>query len=292
MSHVYSRRLGVGTVFSAFFASMQWRLMLLWVVFMLLPAAIIAMPVWGVLGSQLDLSIGAARLAHEFDGAAFADIFGALSEHKLALNGTFVLATAVTLLLSPFLTGMATTAIIAPRTPGFGELAHGGLVEYGRQFRLMLLSLLPLGIAFALASFGFSKVADRTELAITEDEVETIGRIAMIIALGLFVFAHATVEAGRAQFAADTRLRSAFRAWWRGFKLVLRRPFAMLAIYVAITAVGLAIAGLLGVWRINVPRATGVGFLLAFGVTQLIVIANAWFRTARLHAFTSAVRAS
>lgn len=292
MNHVYSRRLGVGTVFRAFFAAMQWRLMLLWALFMLLPAAIIAMPVWGVLGSQFDYSLGAAGMARGFDGAAFADMFAVLSDHKLALNGIFLLATAITLLLSPFLTGMATTAIIAPRSPGFGELAHGGLVEYGRQFRLMLLSLLPLGIAFALASFGFSKVADRTELAITEEEVKTIGRIAMCVALGLFVFAHATVEAARAQFAVDARLRSAFRAWWRGFKLVLRRPFAMLAVYLAITVVGLAIAALLGVWRINVPRGTGAGFLLAFVVTQLIVVANAWLRTARLHAFTSVVRAS
>ena len=61
----------------------------------------------------------------------------------------------------------------------------------------------------------------------------------------LFVLAHASLEAGRGWLAADGRLRSALKAWWRGLKLLARRPFAVLSVYLGTTLLGLALAALL-----------------------------------------------
>ena len=286
-----NKRLGLGAVFRAFGAALQWRLLLLWILGLLLPTLIVALPYSMALGAQLDLSVHAGELARTFSADAFNDLADVFN-NNLALNGAMAASILVTLLLSPLLTGMTLTAIRSPRTLGLSELAQGGMAEYGRLFRMMLWSIVPFGIAIALGSVGFSAVADRTEKAITTDDVATIGNLAMFAMAVLFVFAHATVEAGRAQFAADANLRSAIRAWWRGFKLVLRRPFATLGFYLVVTAIGLVIAAVLGIWRIKMPHASGGGFLLAFVVTQLIVSVNAWTRSARLYALTSVVKAS
>jgi hypothetical protein len=103
------------------------------------------------------------------------------------------------------------------------------------------------------------------------------------IVLGiLVVVALASVDAGRAQFVLDGARRSAIRAWWRGVRLVIRRPVATLGTYALITAVGLAVAGVLGLARVNVPHVTFPGFLLAFLLTELIAATLICTRIARL----------
>jgi len=81
--------------------------------------------------------------------------------------------------------------------------------------------------------------------------------------------------AGRGQFALDLRRRSAVKAWWRGVRLVFTRPVATLESYFLITAVGLILAALLGIARINSPHATFAGFLVSLALTELIATLDA-----------------
>ena len=111
------------------------------------------------------------------------------------------------------------------------------------------------------------------------------------LALLLIVLAHASVDAGRAHFALDTRRRSALKAWWCGVKMVFTRPVTTLSYYLGISLLGMAlVAGLLWL-RINVPHVNIWGFLFALILMQLMMAVVAWMRNARLFALVAVARA-
>ncbi len=276
---ISSNRAGLGTFFRASGAALQWRLMLLWVLALLVPTALVALPLSAFLGAQLDTSMLGASLSQGFDGSAFTDVAMALTPAVPALSSSFVIGLIVTVLLSPLLTGMAIAAIRSGRTLGFGELVHGGISEYGRLFRLMILGGLVLGLAFIAASGLVAAVASGASKAIVEADIEGKSRWAMYGAILILALVHTTLEAARAQFAADSLLRSAFRAYGRGVMQLLRRPMATFGLYLLVTVVGLALVSLVGVWRLSASST-----IIAFLITQLIALVTAWMRTARLYA--------
>ncbi|KFN44865.1 hypothetical protein [Arenimonas oryziterrae] len=283
-------RVGLTTPLRAYASALQWRLLLLWLAGLLLPTAILTLPISGMLSRHMDNSVHSLALAQRLDVNAFADMLGVLRAISPVLGNASLLATIVALLLSPLLTGMAITAVRAGRAPGFGDLLRGGVSEYGRLFRLLLVGILPMIVAFVIATAAYGYLGERDLEAIVPADVKTLGWLALAATLFAFLIAHASVEAARAQFAADGQLRSAFRAWGRGLKQLLRRPFATLGQYLLVTAIGLAIAGALAVWRINIPHANSLGLAGAFALAQLIVLSTAWMRTARLYALTEVVR--
>lgn len=285
-----SNRIGIGAIGPAAWSALQWRLFLLWIAGLLLPTAIVAVPLWRALAAQLDTTLHAAEWARQFDPMVFGDLMTVVGKSSGLLGASGLLATVLVLVLSPLLTGMSIAAIRAGHRLGFGELIHGGLNEYGRMFRLMLWAIVPMGLAIGLGAAAAQLAGKQAETAILASQVENAGNLALIFAALLFVFAHASVEAARAQFAVDPSLRSAIRAWWRGFKLVLRRPLAMLGVYLILAAIGLGIAAALGVWRLGVAPASLAGLVLALLLTQLIAMAIGWMRTARLYAYAEITR--
>lgn len=283
-------RIGLGAIGGAAWSAWQWRLLLLWLAGLLLPTTLVAFPLWRALAGQLDNTLHAAEWARQFNPLAVGDLISMLGKSSSALGASGLLATMLALLLSPLLTGMSIASIRAGRTLGFGDLIHGGLSEYWRLLRLLLWAPVPLGLALGLG-VGVMHLAElRAGDAILESQVKHASNIALLIAAALFVFAHATVEAARAQFAVDASLRSAIRAWWRGFKLVLRRPLAMLGAYLILAIVGLGIAAVLGAWRVGLAHASLPGFLLALLLTQSIALAIGWMRSARLFAYARITR--
>lgn len=283
-------RVGIGAVFPAALAALQWRLMLLWLIGVLLPTAVVALPIWQFLGGQLDMSVHAAKFASQFDPVMFADLLGATRGSRGLIATSTLLGFAMALLLSPLLTGFTITAIRSGRRLRFGELIHGGVSEYGKLFRLLLLAILPLGIALALGVLVTNFAGRNADTAIVAGSLARGSNIAFALSVALLVIAHAMVEAGRAHFAADASLHSAWRATWRGMKLVLRRPLAMLGSYGLIAIVGLAVAAAFGIWRINVVPTTVGGLLAAFAITQCIALALAWMRSTRLFAYAQIIR--
>jgi hypothetical protein len=129
------------------------------------------------------------------------------------------------------------------------------------------------------------------ESAVLESDANHVMHIAMALAALAFALMHATIDAGRALLANERRRRSAIVAWWGGVKLLVRRPFSMLGVYVAITGVGLLLAGLLALARLQVPALGTGGTMGAVLLTQLAVLVLGWMRSARLFAMMALTRA-
>jgi hypothetical protein len=271
-------------------AALQWRLLLLWAGLLLIPAIVAVIPVWRTLGASLDQAIHAAALAQQLDLMTVADLAANASRNGAAISEAAIAAIVLTLLLSPLLSGLVVTAARAPAPPGFGALLTGAFSEYGRMLRMLLWSIVPLGVALAVGA-GALKLADRhAATAILEADADLARHLALLLAGVLFLLACATLDAGRAALAVDRRRTSAVKAWWRGLGMLRRRPLACLAIYLVITVLGLALYALLGVARLNLaapgPLAIAAGLL----VTQLAALALAWMRSARLFALIDVKR--
>ena len=80
----------------------------------------------------------------------------------------------------------------------------------------------------------------------------------------------------------DGRLRSALKAWWRGLKLLCRRPIAVLAVYLGTTVAGLLLAVLLLLLRPYLGHGSVIALLLGLLLSSAVAAALAWSRIARL----------
>jgi hypothetical protein len=125
------------------------------------------------------------------------------------------------------------------------------------------------------------------EKAIQESDADFASHIAMVIMVILLMIADATVEAGRAQFVHSTTRRSAFKAWWKGVKLVVKRPLSTLGFYVVITLIGLVLAAVFGLLRQHIGHVSTPGFVIGLIFTELIVASTAWMKGARLYALAA-----
>lgn len=281
------RHAGLGALVRAMIGAMQWRLLLLWAVVTLVPTAVAAWPMWKAMGALLDHSVHATAWAQHFHALPMTDLGVQLARQGAGLGGAVGVGLLLTLVLSPWLTGMVVHAARAQRPPTFSELVHGGLLEYWRLLRLWLWGLVPLGIAVAIGMTAQSAAGNYAERAILESDADRAAMVANGVALLLFVIAHAMVESARAAFIDDVGLRSATRALGRGIMLVLRRPLRTLGFYIVVTLVGLVLVTALAAVRVHVG-GPGVGaMLIAFVVTQLGVMAVAWMRAARLFALAA-----
>jgi hypothetical protein len=289
---VVRRRHGLRPLFGAMRAAMQWRLMLWWAVLLLLPTMAASLPVWQMLGANLDHAVHAAQLADKLDMIAIADLAGSAKDRfGPAIGAGGMVALALTLLLSPLLAGMTIHAARANRRPGFIDLLAGGAQEYARMFRMLVWSAIPLAIAAILAGIAFKVAGKAAESAILESDAGQASRLALIAGAVVFALVHATIDAGRALLANERRRRSAIVAWWGGVRLMLRRPLSLLGVYVAVTGIGLLLAALLGLARLHVPALGAGGTAAAFLLTQLAVLVLGWMRSARLFAMMALVRA-
>jgi hypothetical protein len=279
------RRGGFAALVSGLKAALQWRLLLWWLLALWLPTLLVATPLGSGLQAQWGHSPRATAIAAAQELPLLADAIAGMEGAIGGIRMAAILAALVTLLLSPWLTGMVVASIRSGRRLGMGELLHGGLTEYGRMFRTLLWSVFPLGVAAGIGATAIRMADKHSDTAVLASQVETVDRLALALLAVLFVFAHMTVEAGRGQFGADGGLRSALRAWWRGTRLVLRRPWAAWVVYLGTSAVGYALAALLGIWRLNTSGAGIGGFALGLLLTQLAVLALAWGRVARLYGF-------
>lgn len=264
-------------------SALQWRLLLLWLLATLLPTVLVALPVWTSLQAQFGHSLYAADIAAGHNVPLLLQGLMKMVERMGGFTGSMAMAALLMLLLSPWLTGMVIASLRAGRRLGFGELVHGGLSEYWRMLRMLLWSAIPLGIAVAIGAGAMGAVHKSTEHAILASEVQNATRIALLVGMVVFVIAHASVEAGRGWLGADRGLRSVIRAWWRGFKLLLRRPLATLAVYLGASIVGYGLALAFALLRLRADGASVGAFVLAFVLGQAVVAMLAWGRIARLY---------
>ncbi|OEZ82035.1 hypothetical protein JAB6_36250 [Janthinobacterium sp. HH104] len=271
-------------------AALQWRLLLLWAGLLLIPAIVAVIPLWRTLSASLDQAVHAAALAQQLDLMTLADLAANASRNGAAISQAAIAGVVLTLLLSPLLSGLVVTAARAPAPLGFGALLTGAFSAYGRMLRMLLWSIVPLGLALAIGA-GALKLADKhAATAILEADADLARHLALLFAGVLFLLACATLDAGRAALAVDRRRTSAVKAWWRGLGMLRRRPLACLAIYLAITVLGLALYALLGVARLNLAGPGPLAIVAGLLATQLAALVLAWMRSARLFALISVKR--
>lgn len=290
MTYKNARKVNLPALLGAPLAALQWRLLLLWLVFLLLPTAVVALPLWRALAGLLDRSVHAVAWAQHLDGLMLSDVMSAMADQGAWLSGTGLLALALTLLLGPLLAGMTVAAGRVGRVLGLGQLLQSGVIEYGRMFRLMLWSLLPYAIAFGGAALAFTAAHKQADTAVLESRADLYQHLAIGVLAVLFVLAHALVESARAAFIADAGLRSATRALGRGVMQLLRRPLSTLLAYLVVGLIGYGLAIVCGVWRIHTPALGLSGFLMALLASELAVLAIGWTRVARLFALAEVSR--
>lgn len=285
------RRAGFSSALRGTGAALQWRLLLWWAILLLLPAIVAALPLWQLLSTSLDHSVHAARLAEKLDMLAVSDLLVVGRErHGAALGAGGLVALALTLLLSPLLTGMTIAAVQAPQRLRFVPLLSAGAAHYGRLLRMLVWAVVPLGIAGAVAGMAFNAAGKTAETAILEADASHASHLAMLATVILLVIVHASIDAGRAILGNAPQRRSAFLAWWGGLKLLLRRPLSVLGSYVVVTAIGLAVAAALLLARMHVPAVGAGGTVAAFLLTQLGVVVLGFMRGARLAALMELAR--
>lgn len=277
------RRGGMTVALAALKSALQWRLLLLWLLATLLPTLLVATPLWVTLQAQFGHAPDAAAIAAGRNLPLLIQGLMQVGEHLGWLGAGLGATTVLTLLLSPWLTGMVVASLRAGRRLGLGELVHGGLSEYGRLLRMLLWSVIPLGIAAAIGGGAIGALGKSAEEAILASDADRASRIGLVVAALVFVLAHATVEAGRGWLGADRNRHSVVVAWWHGVKLLLKRPLATLLVYLVASLVGYGLA-LLFVWlRVRVDGVGMGAFALSFLLGQAIVAMLAWGRIARLY---------
>jgi hypothetical protein len=290
MAYKNARKVNFSALLGAPLAALQWRLLLLWLVLLLLPTAVVALPLWRALAGLLDRSVHVAAWARHLDGLMLSDVMSAMADQGAWLSGTAILGLGLVLLLAPLLAGMTVAAGRVGRVLSLSQLLQSGVIEYGRMFRLMLWSLLPYAIAFGGAALAFNAAHKHADTAVLESRATLYQHLALGVLGVLFVLAHALVESARAAFIADAGLRSATRALGRGFMQLLRRPLSTLLAYLLIGSIGYGLAIVCGVWRVHTPALGLDGFLLGLLASELAVLAIGWTRVARLFALAEVSR--
>ncbi|WP_225737266.1 hypothetical protein [Dyella acidiphila] len=285
-----SRSVGFSALGTSMRAAAQWRLLLLWLLLMLIPASVVALPLWRMLSGLLDNSVHAAEWAQQFSGIMFSDVLFIFSDHFQWFGAVAIIGLVLTLLLSPFIDGMIVGSGRAGQVLGFGALLQNGLIEYGRMFRSMLWSLAPYGVLMAVLAFAGHASDSHAKAAVLESSVDAHNTFVHVVLLIVFVLVQSIVESMRSAFIADVTLRSATRALGRGIRQLLRQPVKTLVFYLVVTLVGLLIASIFAVARIHVT-AVGGGFLLALLLSQVMLLVIGWMRTARLFALAEVARA-
>jgi hypothetical protein len=265
-------------------AALQWRLLLLWAACVLLPTLLLAMPVYSLLAGQLDYSTHAPALARALDIVALGDLATVLGRQMPAIGTAGFGALALTLALSPLLSGAVIAAARAPERLRFKALLAGALAEYPRMVRMLCWAVVPLGVAVFLGMWLLDMAQAHGRTVVLPEDARNAMLAAGMAAALLVLFVNLTLDAGRAALATDRRRTSAVAGWWRGLVLLARRPGPVLGAYALFTVAGLLLAALLALGRLQVPPVGPVQLIAALLLTQLIALVIGWMRVARLFA--------
>jgi hypothetical protein len=262
----------------------RWRMLLLFALATLVPAALATLPVWQLLSGLLDHAPRADLLAHGMESSWLPDFLHGLEEKPAshAIPGGLLGGLVLALLVAPAMAGAAVAEARSGQPLRFRSLLAGAGEAYGRMFRMAVAAILPLGLA-GVATAGVVHLARTAgEKAVTEHAAVVQGRWALAVAAGLFFLGHLTVDAGRARMAAQPARRSAFLAWLSGTWMVMRRPIRAVRVGVvgALTGIGLGLVVMAVRQRLPAGPAwsAGAGILLA----QVAAAAVGWGRAIRI----------
>jgi hypothetical protein len=264
----------------------QWRYLALFVLCMLLPAALSFLPVSHYLGWLFDHSPREADLVPRLDSPAFTEVVKQLGESEAAAIVPGVgAALLVSVVFAPALAGAAVALARTRKEDAplrISELLRGAGELYPRMVRMAFVACLPLGVAAGGAGLAFHMARKAGERAVAETAADRATLLATAASLVLVWLAHLTVEAGRAAFAAQPARKSAFLAWWCGVRFLVRHPLKVVILGSVTTLVGVGGALLVTAARTRTGVHGPAGIVAVLVLGQLAVAAIAWGRSSRL----------
>lgn len=270
----------------------RWRLLVLCAALTAIPAALAALPIWGLLSSLLAHAPRAELLAGGMEGSWIPDLLRALADARegQAIPGGMIGAFAVAMLLAPALSGAILAEAGSSHPLRFRPLLTGAGRFYGRMLRTTVVAAVPLGLAGAAVGAISRSTQRAVEASLTESAAAARVRQAMVVGGALLVLAHLTVDAARARIADRPDRKSALLAWLSGTWLVLRHPVQA----VAIALLGVVAGPLLGLAvmaaRERLPVGPGWAMVAGVVLAQLAAAAVGWGRAVRVIALTGLSR--
>jgi hypothetical protein len=271
--------------------ALQWRLLLWWLVLMLIPTLVMLLPMWQLLSAQFDHTLHAADWAQRWDFVMLGDLVGVINAQQGLLAAAGNTSALLLVILIPLLNGLFIAASRSPKPLGMGEMLREGLRHYWRMLRLMIFGLIPIAIGlvvFRLLNKGVSNYAEHATLA---SQVDHWKWAATTVGVIVFAIANASVDAARASLALEPARRSAFLAWWRGLKLVLRHPLRSAVLYLGVTAIAAIALAILFILRFHLGSATFFGLVLGLLIAQILTVIVAWMHYARQFGMLELTRA-
>jgi hypothetical protein len=269
----------------------QWRLALWWILLSAVPTLALALPLVAALDGQLDTVLHSVEMARDQIFVLGMELAFELRHAGEPLAGAGIVAGLLWLFLVPLLNAMFLVAARAPVALRLGELLRGALANYWRMLRLGLFALVPVGIALGTLGLLMKALGLYSEHAILEADVDHLRWLALAVGFLLFAWASAGIDAGRAWLALHPSKRSAFKALWRGCKLVLRHPLRGIGIYLGVAVPALIALALLALLRLSISTAGDWGMLGGLLLTQVLVALCAWMHYARQFAMLAWLRA-
>jgi hypothetical protein len=270
----------------------QWRYLVVFVVAMLAPTGLALMPIASFLGSLFDHSTRSADLVARLDSPAFVEVLRQLGEPTGAAIGPGLLgALLLALVVGPGLAGASVELARASEARlRVRDLLGGAGEVYPRMVRMTLAACVPLGVAGAGAALAFHLAGKSADRAVLESSADHAKEIATAVSVLLVWLAHATVEAGRAHFAAQPERRSALLAWWSGVRLTVRHPLRVLGLCLVTTLFGVGGALLVTALRYRLSVGGAWTIALSFVLAQIAVAAIAWGRASRMVGLVEVIR--
>ena len=233
-----------------------------------------------VLHSALGRSLYAGELSRHFDATVFIEL---LSKPEVS-PATWVAGSAVVgvifLFYMIFLAGGILSVYREDRKFTRGQFFESCGEFFWRMVRLLLCSIIPFGIVFALVARVGSvsdKMASNAPREMQGFWVQVVGTLLCLV---LALFVRAWFDVAQARTVID-RVRGMFKLSCRSFMLVVRNLPRLLSIYLATTLVCamVVVAG----WKLwlNIPhKFFGLSWMLLELVTLVMVAIRLWQRGA------------
>lgn len=262
-------------------ARLVWRhrRLVWWIFFVNLAlACLAALAPRAMLGATLDHSMASRSLVDGFDLGTLMDLSARAGTPRTGFYGGSVLALVVFFIYMLFLTGGVLAVYRQDRGLTSGEFFEACGAWFWRMVRLMLLSLLPLGIVATLG-VGIGSLAGKLADIISSPYpavwTRGIGGF-IVLALGLWVRLWFDVAQVRAVAQNE---RGMLGNCYRSFRIALRALPVLLWMYFRISLVAW-FALLAGTWLwLRIPHARfGLSWLLLEAVLLVQIATRLWLR--------------
>lgn len=253
--------------------------------------------IWSWVGSllvALPPALAAGWLVHDRVGASLVhDTFAQGADAQLWLELLRERGTAVAALIpylvgavlswavvAAFLGGAIISAVSAEEPPRTADLLSGGGRVFGRMIRLMFLGLPLVALVAGGAGFAlFRGLAWLTEGWRSEPAVFGARAVAVLALLGAGAWAAAAYDLMKVEAVAKGEHRARY-AFARGLESAVRRPLALLGLYLPFAAGILGITLAASLLDVRLPRSGWVMVAVGVLLQQAVALSRAWLRVA------------